>query len=626
MKRILFLLLLTFSIFCGVFTLTKSKVYATANKTVTKPFVCTIGHDYSYLLEYDGYEIISKAVDFYNVGTYYVTYLNKDTKETVSKRIDVINESSLLDNGYYRSNQTNLYTNDYQLIDSFTYEGITYLLEVEQQNEKHNLILSKVENNSVVYTKVVKQNIEATFNKILVDDEGIYILGTIYKEGYSIDLYCLNIDFSFNIVFENTIGGSGIETLTDGIIYGDYIYVVGNTTSSGGYFNGTRKKEDSFVMKLSKDLFNVIKTSVSTLSNINTYTHITIKDDFIYLFEQTSNTETVSYTSKVYTLDLNVSAAQPFVNSHALTPNKLVSKEEGVFLICYQYNYLLDNYASRVYLINDDATTSLYYDYTNCEDENLRIKDINFNSSQMIVLTYDFHFNKTKLIIKDLFTKEISTLSIDSKEPLEFINANTYLSLDYKIIDYLFIKYNDANDLLINNKYVELSSKSVLNNDQNIFGNYEDIYIYETEDVLLASIKERYIPIDVSVINNETFDNNLVLTFNGTGYLNDKQIESGYVVNKTGIYQLEVYGKNNERKVYHFDVANLSDKEVELKEVTKVINVEENLNNVNNEMTLLYGEHLNNEVTKTYYFFLLLIPLVLLAVSLVLIFRRKHEK
>lgn len=619
MKKILLFLSLVFCLFGPT-------VSAHTNSFVTKSLVCTVGYDYSFLLEYDGYEIISKAVDFNSVGTYYVSYLNKTTKETVIKRVDVINESSLLGNGYYRSNNTQLTSNNYQMIDSCTHNGITYLLQTERVNDIYNLVLSKVENNSITTTRVIKEGVEATFNKILVDEDGLYVLGTIYKEGYSIDLYLLNVSFDLKLVFENTIGGTGVDNLTDSTIYGDYIYLVGNTTSSGGYFTGTRKKEDGFVMKVTKELFNVEKVSMSALSNINTYTNITIKDDYIYLFEQSSNTESVSYTTKLYTLDLQVHKSQPFINSHALTPNKLVTKDEGVFLICFQYNYLLEKYASRIYLINDDATTSLYYDYPNYEEENIRIEDLTFNESQMIILTYDYNFLTTKLIIKDLKTKESSTLSINSKEPLNFISANAFITLDYNVVDYLHIKYNEYSDLLINNEFVSLSNQSNINTDKSVFGNYENIYIYETNDVIFANLKEEYVQLKVSVIDNETFDSNLCLTFNGDGYLNGKEIDSGYIINKTGTYQLEIYGKNNERKVYQFEVDELSKKEVEVKEKNIVTNIKEEKKQVNNDMTLLYGEHLKNETTKTYYFFLLLIPLILLIVSLILVFRRKHEK
>lgn len=620
MKKLLFMFVLVFYLFVP-------NVKAYTNEDVSKPFVCTVGYDYSCLLEYDGYEIISKAVDFYNVGTYYITYLNKTTRKTITKRIDVINENSILENGYYRSNKTSLSTPDYHLIDSFTFNETTYLLEEELLSEnKHNFILTKVENSEITFTKTFKSNVEASLSKLLVDEEGIYILGTIYKEGYSIDLYALNIDFSFNIVFENTIGGSGVDNLEDAVLFGNNIYIVGNTTSSGGYFSGVRKAEDSFVMSVTKDLFNVNKVVVSTIANLNTYTNITLKDNNIYVFEQHSNNESVSYNAKVYSTDLNIIASKAFINSHAITPYKLVTKEEGVFLICFQYNYLLEKYATRLYQIDEYANSSLYYDYTNYEDENLRIIDINFNQNELVILAYDYNYLKSKLIIKNLLTKEISTLSIDSSEPLKYISNDTYITLTHDLINYIYINGLKEDEVIINNEYISLSNKSKITNSDTTFGQYTNLYIYESNKLMLGVSKEIYIPVNVSVLHNELFDKNLTLTFNGEGYLNGKKIESGYVIDTIGEYQLELFGSQGERKVYQFKVEDLSTKDVAINEVNNIVDIEEINTSKANQSTLLYGDHFDEDAPKTYYFFLLLIPLILLVGGLILIFRRKHEK
>lgn len=619
MRKFLMFTFITFSMFL-------SNTYALTDDSVTKPLVCTVGYDYSYLLEYEGYEIISKAVDFNNVGTYYVNYLNTKTKDTVSKRVDVISEESIYGNGYYRSSLNKLTCPDYKMIDTCTFDKVTYMLETEELTQnKHNLIISKVQNNTITYTKKVKTNVEASFNKILVDEEGIYVIGTIYKEGYSIDLYLIKLDFSFNILFEQTIGGSGIDNVKDAQLLGDYIYIVGDTTSSGGYFQGVRKEEDGFLMKLNKDLFNVDKVVVSTLDNINTYTNVIIKDNYIYIIEQYSNLEKVLYNTKVYSLDLNIVASNSFINSHTLYPSKLVTSDDGVFLISFQFNYLLEKYACRVYSVDEKAQTSLFYEYANLDEENIRINDLLFTSNQMVVLTYDYNLKTTKLIIKDMLSKSQITLNINCSEPLEFIDETTFITTDHNIVDYLYIKdYNDK--ILINNKETFLCDKSVLNNDASIFGQYKDVYVYETEDLMFSRFHEYYIPVEVSVINNETFDKNLIVTFNGDGYLNGTSIKNNEVITEEGEYQLEVFGKDQERKVYKFYVKDLSNKEVTEEDTPKLIGAQNKVKQGSNEKVLLFGEHVNNEESKQYMFWLLLIPLILLVCSLFLVFRRKHEK
>ena len=620
MKKVL--LLFTF-----IFCLLPNNVKAYSSNPVEKPFVCGVGYDYSYLLEYDGYEIISKSVDFFNVGTYYMTYLNKSSKETITKRIDVIDYNNIYENGYYHSNITSLTSPDYLIVDSFTLNNKTYILEIDQYNTNcRNIVITIVEDNKVSLSKIIKESVEASVNKIIVDDESIYILGTIYKEGYSIDLYLLRLDHYLNLVFEHTIGGSGIDNISDATLSGDYLYLVGNTTSSGGYFSGVRKQEDSFVMKLTKELFNVEKVVVNTLSNINSYTHITLYDENIYLCEQYSNMDNVLYNIKVYNLDLNIVSSSNFINSHALTPLKLISKNEGVFLAVYQYNYLLEKYSTRIYQINDNSQAVLYYDYTNANEENTHIIDINFNFEQLVILMYDYKDCKTKLIIKDLDEEQSTTLSVKCDEPVEFIDGCTFLTRKHKVIDYVYIKEDLNNEMFINNEIVSLSNKSSILTNKDNFGKYHNIYVYETNDLLVAYMKEEYIQVEVSVINNETFDKKFKIIFNGVGYLNGQKIESGFVIDKVGVYQLELYGHENERKVYQFEIADLSSKEILLKEKTLINSISDNITKTNNDITLLYGENINNQSTKTYSFFLLLIPLTLLLISCILLFRRKHEK
>ena len=116
------------------------------------------------------------------------------------------------------------------------------------------------------------------------------------------------------------------------------------------------------------------------------------------------------------------------------------------------------------------------------------------------------------------------------------------------------------------------------------------------------------------------------LTFNGKGLLNNTLISSGYIIDKVGNYQLEVFGKDNERKIYNFKVEEFSNKDFNKKEEPKLLEVNNKLNRLDQNNVISFGDNIYNEITKTYHFWLLLIPVILLVVSLILIFRRKHEK
>ena len=618
MKLFIFILLSTLS-------LTTNNIVKTDNEITLTPLVCIVGNDYSYLLEQDGYDIVNQEVDFYHVGTYYITYLNPSTKEVFTRRVDVIDEQDFTNDIYYRYDEKELLASNYEFIDACTYNDKIYLLEVENKKENtHNLILSEITNNKVSKQTIVKENIEATFNKLFVDDEGIYILGTVYKEGYSIDLYALEVNFDLEVVFETNIGGSGIENLSDALLYGDYIYLIGDTTSSGGLFPGARKQEDGFVMKVSKDLFNVEGVFLSTLNNINTYQKLAIKDDNIYILEQYTSLDKVAYNLQINTLDLKISKKENFINSYGLTPHKLVSNDLGVYLLCDQYNYVLDRYATRIYQITDEAKPILYYDYSNTNEENKHVVDLQYCNNKMIILTKDLNTNTSKILVKGEKEEKDFVLNIEVDSPYKFVNDNTFITSSRSLVNYIYVKRTD--EILINNEKADLSDKSNIKTDPNIFGNYQNIYVYNTDKAMFAYSRNEYIPLEVSVINNENFDNNLRLIFNGTGLLNNKLIDSGYIVNKPGTYELEIYGKDNERKVYNFTVDDLSNKDFVQPINPKLVETNSKLNQKEIDSNINFGDNTFNQITKTYHFWLLLIPIILLIVSLILLFRRKHEK
>lgn len=625
MKKIIVIAAFTLFILLGIFT-NKNSVYAYSDEDVSKPLVCVVGYDYSNLLDYVGYKVISKAVDFENAGTYYVTYLNETTKKTITKRVDVINESNLEESIYYRANINNIILEKNKIIDTVFYNEYIYILEqVDLGNYHSNFILTKLKNETVIYSREIKSNLEATINKLLLDDDCLYLCGTIYKEGYSTDLYFLKIDLGGQIISENTLGGNSVDSLHDAFLYGDYIYLCGNTLSSGGVFEGVRKQEDGYVMKVNKDLLSIENIYVSILPNINEINNIIVYNDLVYVIEKYTNLEKVMYKTNIYTLDLDINATSEFVNSYALTPLKIINTDGSIYLIAFQYNYMIEKYASRVYEILDNAKTKLVYEYTNYDKENLRIIDMEVINDQMLFLCFDKTSKVTKILIKNNDQNNTLTININCNEPLSLLSKNKFVTNNYEIVEFVYISKEE--DVYINNQKINLSEKSIINTDFNVFGLYKNIYVYESEDIIFSYQEDIFIEPNVSVIDHETFDNNLKLTFNGKGYLNGNIVQNGYIISEPGEYILEVIGKNDERRFYEFNIANISHKNENNSISSNLIGSSQNVEgNISQENLISFEKHINNNDKKTYLLWVILIPISLLVVSLILIFRRKHEK
>ena len=118
-----------------IMTISKD-VMAVTYSEVSKPLICLVGTDYSYLLEYEGYTIINKLVDFTCVGTYNIIYQHNTTKETITKRVDVINDNEF-ENIYYRYDKKTLLSTNNKIIDSFKINNVLFLLEEKIIDDIH---------------------------------------------------------------------------------------------------------------------------------------------------------------------------------------------------------------------------------------------------------------------------------------------------------------------------------------------------------------------------------------------------------------------------------------------------------------------------------------------------------
>lgn len=604
----------------------KTNVYAkqTDYEDISKPLVCEKGYDYSYLLEYEGYTIINKLVDFNHEGTYYVTYINDETKETITKRVDVISKEKTK-NIYYRYNEFKVVSKASELIDVSSKGDYAYMLEKETVNEINSYYLTTTKGGKNINSKVVVSSSGVTLNKLIVLDDAIYIIGTIYVTNYGTDIYIIKLDLEGNIILENTIGGNGIDDVKGICALGEYIYLYGETTSSGGLFSGVRKKEDAFVMKLSKELLHPESVKVSTLENINSYSHMVISGDLLYILEQYSDTEYLKYNLKIYNANLDIVYSNSITNSYAVYPEKLVCFNDEVYLLAFQYNYMLDKYSSRIYQITKNKNISLYYEYTNYDLENVRIIDLKFINNKPNILMYDYNEQATMLYLKD----DSITVNIKgSSKPHSFTNTLnetlSFINYDKSIIDLLYIKFDDIP--VINGQKGTLCDKSKINKDYNVFGLYKDVYVYETAFALYASFTDKYIEPNVSIIDNEVFDLNTKLTFNGVGTLNGRKVESGSYVSEEGKYVLEVVGTNNEKRIYNFEIACLSEKETNEKSSLNVTTIAKTVDKVSLEEQVNFEYATNDNAHKIYMFWVLLIPLILLIVTIIVAFRRKHEK
>lgn len=146
--------------------------------------------------------------------------------------------------------------------------------------------------------------------------------------------------------------------------------------------------------------------------------------------------------------------------------------------------------------------------------------------------------------------------------------------------------------------------------DTNIYGEYDQKVSYFYGGLRIDYYRDYYVPIRVSIVDKSVYDRKVKLTFNGTGYLNNEKIDSGYIVTEEGKYVLEVRGKN-ESQYYTFEVKTLVIDEEEFTEEEPVVTVNkvggatstriDNYDTNNSSINKVTLTNFNDKVQTNYY-------------------------
>lgn len=596
---------------------------------IEKTLVCIVGHDYSHLLEYEGYTIINGKVNFNVEGDYYITYMNDETKETYSKKISVINKTRVTENPYFDISKTDILSDDFSIVNTSCYLDSYYFLEQERIDEYLvNVILTKVKNGKVEYSKIIKEKMDGGVSFIDIDESGIYISGMIYSATYNYDFYISKVSFEGEVQNENIIIGNNSDNLKGTLLIGDYLFLYGETTSNKGVYSGSRQQEDSVIVKVDKKLLQEEKVNINTCAYINTFTHGCIFENKIYLVEKyVSVVETmiVKYRIQVYDFDLNLIDTYDIQNSFFLTPLNLVVSNDRIMLLGYQYNSIIEKYSSCLFEIKNKEV-KLIFEYVEYSEEKVRLCDISISSDNKIILLFKDISNDGAMLLSLEDNQIEFTLKISSDGyPMKFQqNSLGYVSNNKEIIDISYILLKE-DDVIINNQKRVKSNKSKINKDFSLFGNYIDEYIYEDKDICFCMDNNIYIPSSVSIKDGQIYDKNVKLEFNGIGKLNDINIKSGYIVEKEGLYTLDIIGNDNSCKTYQFEVKDYSNKKTR-KKISAIV---EELNIETKELTSTPNVNIVNniEAKKAHnYYGLLLIPFVIGIIMFIVVMRAKHAK
>ncbi|XMB85712.1 hypothetical protein RJG79_09900 [Mycoplasmatota bacterium WC44] len=360
--------------------------------------------------------------------------------------------------------------------------------ETYEGNFKSGLMVSLDLDGNVNWEVSVSDKLDLSIKG--VDYNGNYLFtGYINNLVTDNDFFVLEVNSLGEVINKKVFPYSGDDRIND-ILVSDYIYLVGSTDS----FEFNVLSQRGLVIKLNEDI-SVLESDVFNSSNISLFNGIDLIDETLYISGSKVRNEAVELSESVgvlgkYNGELLVEEVKGFSEVNGVTK---VGKELITYGVSIKKNYLPTiNYKDNIILKGSGSVTSVV------------------DSNGIIAI----HTNNDSIS-----SGVISSISNVLKENGNIYINGTLIQLEDRFID----EFN-------NEVFGEYKKYSYLN--------YNDIEYYG--DLKVSEI-EFYTNIEKS-----SYYDSVTLFFNGIGYINDIPIDSGYVVDEPGEYELKVVGMNKE--------------------------------------------------------------------------------
>lgn len=580
MKKIIFSLfvLCLFDIFIG-----NRNVYA--QNDISKTLVVVSSNDESYDFKYDGYEIISNTVNTKVPGEYFIVYRNYLNKEQVIKKVIVVDKVDIDKKHYTLKEEKELLNNTENIIFKHIISDnkiIVITKEVISNNldeiEKSNYFVSLIENGKEIFVSELMTECFGEIICIKIYNNDIYVLGSRFFVIGLNEFFVARYDFSGNMINIKYYGGNLNETPKSIEFIDNYVYVVGDTVSERGEVCTNNTGSDTFIFKM--DINNKLKMSdvkiLGEEGNDTCYGSF-VYNGFIYMIKHYILNDIKYPTIKLLKLDKELNLISEKILDYGFNHNILgIKLENNEILITrtkdddttseqvlyvdevseslnkkniFKINlssdfYIYDSYLQHNYL-------SILFNNNGTSSTNIYIYNL-INNTLIEKLNYGYLLNNVELLDERTIVEKNNKLTkhILSSIYVSSFGSSQILNKDDQINNY---------EIYINNQKYKLNlDKSKIYYDTNLFGKYKCTYYFNTDKYDLMYHHDINVLSNLSLLNNTTYDLNLLITFNGKGILNNTEIQNGYVVDKPGDYHLKIYGKDDKTIEVKFKVEDLS--------------------------------------------------------------------
>lgn len=514
---------------------------------------------------------------------------------------------------YYDSSQDTYITKSYHIVNEENFkQGVTleehtstYPVSENKEpkqwislskNQYYLLGLVQMQNQTYGYIECYIDN-ECTYQYIeksapclsitgCIDQDDLYICMTLQEKEFYTDIFLLKLNSSLEVTQSKQINGQGLDEGKAIYVNQHQIYLVCESDSNEQDFSFHTQSNRSVCVFLLEDtsLSILQKASLENNQNSDYLDSYFFDESLTILMEVRGTYGSFSHQGK-YQGTLLVNFYQG-LNSM----NYFFLPEENTLLL----EILTDS--RQIYLFStaiQDPTTLKIQSY---EKEGRLVNENTLSFSNQNVLSvsgvvtsgemiyFTLQKRKEDQIILDHYysylSNQIMTYSLDK----EWKNSNSVnlslfetsegieiVSLDHDIIQHYrrhvvsfesyTVKKEDQEDtfftVFLDGKRISKDNETRV--DTSTFGLNHYFVTYSLFSNVQLILKESYnIYLKVNVKEQETYDVGLVLSFNGTGYLNEIEIPSGYKVLSPGNYSLHLIGANHEEHTVNFFVKKIS--------------------------------------------------------------------
>lgn len=561
-------------------------VKAETNQDITKPLVM-LSNNQGIDLNFNNYQMVSTNVDYQIEGAYQALYQEYGSNELLKKDIYIINSNKVKQK---EIGVTSEYVTAYSSREIVKYveiaEGKNIVItkttneQVGQEEPTNNIYIEYIINENLIWTTCIEEDCYATLVDVIINDDEIIVIGQRYFKYSGLDFFIDKCDFTGKITRSKYYSGMGVDWVNKAILINNKIYLSGYTTSTKGDLFGQRQSEDSFLISIDNSTLNITNSSYYNEELNDEIIDMYYYNNYIYLVKRYSDNGN-SVNHKVLKVDMKgeLIKDQTLICYNAQRVLGLCIYKGTIRVICEDKVLNTENYGTYIYNYNLDLNLRNIekYEYSNYHmyledsfiDDNKQTLLYTINTSTKCgyqLKTIDLLNHE---VIVDYFVSDEENDNIkllDHAAIIQYNHCNVSICDNYiirinnlgtsKIYDQTTTPYDY--EILLNGQKIEHSSKSKIEYNVNLYGEYMLFLYFEDEKFDFCYYLDIYVDPNISVEDGKIYDTNTKITFNGQGTLNNQRISSGYTAKEPGIYSLEVEGKDQKKKKITFEIKNLS--------------------------------------------------------------------